>query len=576
MIVKCEQCQTRFKIPDERVSDKGVKVRCTKCQHLFRVTKDMAQPAPAPPRAASFPPPLTTPPQADPFARFGAPSDATSHEETRPGHFALGVEASKIPDLRFTAPEPTQPSPPPTKPFDFSTLAPTVPAAPSPMVPKKPPPPRASPVVPPLASRPAFHFTALPPEAPTVPEAMAPPAPAPVMPAKSGAPQPAQFDFSAIAPGAGPKPAPSAPFDFGGLPSNPSPPVPQRSSGPSPFDFSGLSPHAGGPAPGGVAFDFGTLGPTTTPLPPGPLSPEADPGPTPAFDFSALAPVAPSSAPPVDSRQSPASSLFADVPDLNEPSLGHASTIEPPNVPDDFFATPAASAASNAPGSYRAGPSSHELFEETGSGPVPAVDLTAPTFAPQVVAPAGGGAAEAGKGRSALGVIVNLGVAVVLVAAFIVVGSGFLNDGKLDKSTFSPERLKALVSSHHEFDVTDISNGLYDTLSGKPVFYVRGDITNQSATATKVRVRAEILDGETTVRVAEVTAGAPPTPEQLRNLTGPEELERLQRAISKSAPHVSQGQSASFVVTFYEYPPDLTALRVRVSAHAEPDESVAP
>ena len=40
MIVKCEQCQSRFKIPDHKVTEKGVKVRCTKCQHTFRVTRE--------------------------------------------------------------------------------------------------------------------------------------------------------------------------------------------------------------------------------------------------------------------------------------------------------------------------------------------------------------------------------------------------------------------------------------------------------------------------------------------------------------------------------------------------------
>lgn len=72
MIVKCEQCQTRFKIPDEKVTDKGVKVRCNKCGHTFRVTRDMAQPATATPQ-----PPA---PPSDPFARFGAP-----REEPPPG-----------------------------------------------------------------------------------------------------------------------------------------------------------------------------------------------------------------------------------------------------------------------------------------------------------------------------------------------------------------------------------------------------------------------------------------------------------------------------------------------------------
>ncbi len=53
MIVTCDQCQTKFRIPDEKVTDKGVKVRCTKCGNTFRVTKEAsgAAAAPAPPAA---------------------------------------------------------------------------------------------------------------------------------------------------------------------------------------------------------------------------------------------------------------------------------------------------------------------------------------------------------------------------------------------------------------------------------------------------------------------------------------------------------------------------------------------
>ncbi|NPC75606.1 paraquat-inducible protein A, partial [Corallococcus exiguus] len=53
MIVQCEQCQTRFKIPDEKVTEKGVKVRCTKCQNTFRVARE---PAPVPYTHLTLPP----------------------------------------------------------------------------------------------------------------------------------------------------------------------------------------------------------------------------------------------------------------------------------------------------------------------------------------------------------------------------------------------------------------------------------------------------------------------------------------------------------------------------------------
>ena len=59
MIVKCENCQTRFKIPDEKVTEKGVKVRCTKCQHTFRVHRPPAEAADAAPKK-----------DVDPFAQY--------------------------------------------------------------------------------------------------------------------------------------------------------------------------------------------------------------------------------------------------------------------------------------------------------------------------------------------------------------------------------------------------------------------------------------------------------------------------------------------------------------------------
>lgn len=39
MIIQCEKCQTRFRLDDSRVTDKGVKVRCTKCKQVFTVQK---------------------------------------------------------------------------------------------------------------------------------------------------------------------------------------------------------------------------------------------------------------------------------------------------------------------------------------------------------------------------------------------------------------------------------------------------------------------------------------------------------------------------------------------------------
>lgn len=39
MIVQCEHCKTKFRLADDRVSQTGVKVRCSKCAHVFTVSR---------------------------------------------------------------------------------------------------------------------------------------------------------------------------------------------------------------------------------------------------------------------------------------------------------------------------------------------------------------------------------------------------------------------------------------------------------------------------------------------------------------------------------------------------------
>lgn len=61
MIIQCEQCRTKFKLDDSRVSERGVKVRCAKCRHVFTVRKpetDAPQAVVAAPEAAA---PLAAP-----------------------------------------------------------------------------------------------------------------------------------------------------------------------------------------------------------------------------------------------------------------------------------------------------------------------------------------------------------------------------------------------------------------------------------------------------------------------------------------------------------------------------------
>jgi len=79
LIVQCEHCQTKYRIADEKVKGKGVKVRCAKCQNVFTVappesdtkaTTAMPPSTPAPPVEQSIPsqvegpqPPAPAPPE---------------------------------------------------------------------------------------------------------------------------------------------------------------------------------------------------------------------------------------------------------------------------------------------------------------------------------------------------------------------------------------------------------------------------------------------------------------------------------------------------------------------------------
>jgi predicted Zn finger-like uncharacterized protein len=47
MIIQCEQCDTRFRMADEKLKPGGTKVRCSKCKYVFTVTPPAPEPEPA-------------------------------------------------------------------------------------------------------------------------------------------------------------------------------------------------------------------------------------------------------------------------------------------------------------------------------------------------------------------------------------------------------------------------------------------------------------------------------------------------------------------------------------------------
>ncbi len=75
MIVQCEHCHTKYRIADEKVKGKGVKVRCAKCENVFTVTppKEDIQPTAAVPSSPSVPKDEPVPSQASGMIEGPAP-----------------------------------------------------------------------------------------------------------------------------------------------------------------------------------------------------------------------------------------------------------------------------------------------------------------------------------------------------------------------------------------------------------------------------------------------------------------------------------------------------------------------
>jgi predicted Zn finger-like uncharacterized protein len=109
MIIQCEKCQTKFRLDDSRVTDKGVKVRCTRCKHVFSVKKEE-------PEAVL---PETAAPVGTQDADYTVASEGWSFPaESLPDHSA-GSPDTAAPDL------PNEPNGyvPETSPFDTPSLS---------------------------------------------------------------------------------------------------------------------------------------------------------------------------------------------------------------------------------------------------------------------------------------------------------------------------------------------------------------------------------------------------------------------------------------------------------------------
>ncbi|HET9452599.1 MAG TPA: hypothetical protein VFO83_17035 [Aggregicoccus sp.] len=172
--------------------------------------------------------------------------------------------------------------------------------------------------------------------------------------------------------------------------------------------------------------------------------------------------------------------------------------------------------------------------------------------------------------RQLLGLLANLAVAAALVLGLALVGRAYLREEAPGPGALSPSRLRELLlPAAQPLPLEDVSNGLYDTRDGGPVFYVRGEVVNRTQRPTRVRVRAALYDGEQRVKGVEGLAGAAASPEQLHALGSAEEVLALRRRLDAQARVLAPGERAPFVLVFFEYPPELGAFRLELVSSAE-------
>ena len=689
MIIPCKQCHTRFKVPDRKVTARGLKVRCSRCGHTFRIfpdsgTEQGADPAPAAAR----------PKGPDPFEAFG-PDGASEMEKTPERGTAVSALLSKMDpaqseedfdvDVSGVEPSSTEPAwnfpPAPVRPVPAPAAAaaweppqaPSAAAFAAEVFGRAPVPVRHIPPEPETAP----HLTEPPLDTPTdprlarpIPSGLAnlfeepsadltPPGPEETAAALSRGPAgspPAEdlTSLSGFTPAWGLS-APSRALSVDGKVSSHvpslSPPVEPEAPPPEPQfggagtvldDLPSLEPPAQLPAHGELELDSGTETPDWSEVSPTNLGgnqielggdlpsmdldrrapARADPAPA---DFSwpsaaaASPPAAPGAgwalAPPVTDPAIPAwkpppapspvvppaaaaspgpgwDDPFADLPasprqPSPEPPLSVSAPRAAPNAvmldeaplrrstdPDHgFFEMPAGGLSAEAPPAPPVGllPDVPEAME-----PAPAPLLPSTSGPISVISKPPGrirlGLQERelpGAARQISAVVLNVGLAALLLLVVVGVVSSWATAGRVDGSALSPRRLFQALAPGTGVSPVEVTPGTYETQSGRWLLYVRGRVRNRGAPQTRVRVRAEVWDGAQAVKTGETLAGAIASPEELWRAATPADVEALRARLLGAAKPVADGQEVDFLVLLDEAPRDLSGLRLKVTASVD-------
>ncbi len=656
MIIACTQCHTRFKVPDGKVTARGLKVRCSRCGHTFRIYPDSAAE-----RGAGPTPAAARPSGPDPFQAFGP--EGTSDMEKTPARgtavSALLARMAPLPeaedfdvDVAGVEPPSTEPAwnfpPAPSRPAPGSAAAAValhdepagetasgalavhaLPPAPEPESPPRAVPDISAPIpvrplpplpAPPLGSDLADLFDEQPADA--SPDSTGPPTPSP-----PAAPPPQERNLGVLA-GFTPAWGLAAPIRAlsvdGILSSHVSslaptveadapPPEPQFGGAgmvlddlPSPLEPASLPAHgeveldpgsdsrswtgASLAGQGGMQLELEPDLPTVeldrqpAPVPDAApssglgwsLPPASAPAPVPVVASPGLAWDDPFAASPPPARPPPLSPEPA-LPASPPPAPATSVVLDeaPPPGPDaadhGFFEMPTGAASPPLPEPSGALlPDVPEAEEPSGaaspatSGPVPTISK------PPIRARLGLQEREQpGTARRVSAVILNVGLAALLLLVVVGLVSSWATAGRLEGSALSPRRLLQALRPGSGVTPVEVTPGTYETRSGRSLLYVRGRVLNRGAPSSRVRVRAEVWDGAQAVKTGETLAGAIATPEELWRAATPADVETLRARLLAAAAPVPDGQQADFLVLLDEAPRDLSGLRLKVTASVE-------
>jgi predicted Zn finger-like uncharacterized protein len=530
MIVQCPSCQAKFRIGDDKVTDKGVKIRCTRCSNVFPVRREKGAPA----GAAEAPAPAS---------------------KTQPA-----AAAPPPPPLPKVAPPPPPPGPP--GPVGGKAGGKTAAPKPAPSLQPPPPPP------PPAPSKGAKAAPKLdldfdlgfdvPDAKETLSEASGldldmgvetpPPAPPPP-PAKKGAP--ARKGVDALPPPPPPPPAPVARDAADGLdidlpdeeePAGTAPPPPAKPPAKRAAPPPAPRAAAAATAPPDDFEDIGDLdlpGPADKAPPATAHEPErAPPRRAPAADHDPFAGLDLEDSGPRD----------GDAGRSGDPGREGAS-LPPPETPFDNASPPSPfdeGLAAAPPGGNGEGVAVLARIATTTRE----VALRADKPADAAGAPA---AAPAPRKRpSLLGALINAVLIAVAVGGAVFLGG-----------------TQAVTPAGDSIVAAAIRTGLYATAAGRDVLYVRGRVENRSGEKVgPVQVVIEVLDGERAVARQEVAAGALPSPEEVYAIKNANDAEALARKLRDAArgKSVPPNGEMPFFGVFYDVPPHPESHRLKISA----------